>query len=298
MSGSQDQLSHWIESRKSLLELAVERRFQHVRPVSPVLHDAMVYACAGGGKRMRCLLVLDSALCLVASEEAALPAACAIEAMHAYSLIHDDLPCMDDDDLRRGKPTCHKVYGEALALLAGDALQALAFEWLGQSDSSESIRFRQMQVLAEAAGSQGMAGGQALDLLNVNKSMTLESLKQMHACKTGALFKASVLLGGLSSAAATSEQLQALTAYAAALGLAFQVVDDILDVETDTAVLGKTAGKDALANKPTMVSLLGLESAKRLAKELGETAQVSLLPLGHSAWVLQGIIDQVLKRRS
>jgi farnesyl diphosphate synthase len=298
MSGSQDQLSHWIESRKSLLELAVEQRFQRVRPVSPVLHEAMVYACAGGGKRMRGLLVLASAHCLGVSDEVAMPAACAIEAMHAYSLIHDDLPCMDDDDLRRGKPTCHKVYGEALALLAGDALQALAFEWLGQADASEPTRFRQMQMLAEAAGSQGMAGGQALDLLNVNKPMTLESLKQMHACKTGALFKASVLLGGMTSINATTEQLQALTAYAAALGLAFQVVDDILDVETDTAVLGKTAGKDALANKPTMVSLLGLESAKQLAKELGETAQVSLLPLGHSAWVLHGIIDQVLKRRS
>ena len=243
------------------------------------LGEAMRYAVLDGGKRLRPLLVLAARQAVVATDgeasasagfdEAALRAACAVELIHAYSLVHDDMPCMDNDVLRRGKPTVHVQYGQAQALLAGDALQALAFELLAPEGAAvpEPVQARLCRLLARAAGAQGMAGGQAIDLAHVGCGMTEDALRHMHRLKTGALLQASVLMGAHCGNAAPTA-LQALADYGAALGLAFQVVDDILDVTQDSATLGKTAGKDAEQGKPTYVSLLGLERAQAYAREL------------------------------
>ena len=243
------------------------------------LGEAMRYAVLDGGKRLRPLLVLAARQAVVAADgeasasagfdEAALRAACAVELIHAYSLVHDDMPCMDNDVLRRGKPTVHVQFGQAQALLAGDALQALAFELLAPEGTAvpEPVQARLCRLLARAAGAQGMAGGQAIDLAHVGCGMTEDALRHMHRLKTGALLQASVLMGAHCGNAAPAA-LQALADYGAALGLAFQVVDDILDVTQDSATLGKTAGKDAEQGKPTYVSLLGLERAQAYAREL------------------------------
>ena len=241
------------------------------------LGEAMRYAVLDGGKRLRPLLVLAARQAVAAADgeasagfdEAALRAACAVELIHAYSLVHDDMPCMDNDVLRRGKPTVHVQYGQAQALLAGDALQALAFELLAPEGAAvpEPVQARLCRLLARSAGAQGMAGGQAIDLAHVGCGMTEEALRHMHRLKTGALLQASVLMGAHCGNAAPAA-LQALADYGAALGLAFQVVDDILDVTQDSATLGKTAGKDAEQGKPTYVSLLGLERAQAYAREL------------------------------
>ena len=243
------------------------------------LGEAMRYAVLDGGKRLRPLLVLAARQAVAAGDgkasasagfdEAALRAACAVELIHAYSLVHDDMPCMDNDVLRRGKPTVHVQFGQAQALLAGDALQALAFELLAPegADVPEPVQARLCRLLARAAGAQGMAGGQAIDLAHVGCGMTEDALRHMHRLKTGALLQASVLMGAHCGNAAPTA-LQALADYGAALGLAFQVVDDILDVTQDSATLGKTAGKDAEQGKPTYVSLLGLERAQAYAREL------------------------------
>ena len=243
------------------------------------LGEAMRYAVLDGGKRLRPLLVLaarqavavadDEASASAGFDEAALRAACAVELIHAYSLVHDDMPCMDNDVLRRGKPTVHVQFGQAQALLAGDALQALAFELLAPEGAAvpEPVQARLCRLLARAAGAQGMAGGQAIDLAHVGCGMTEDALRHMHRLKTGALLQASVLMGAHCGNAAPTA-LQALADYGAALGLAFQVVDDILDVTQDSATLGKTAGKDAEQGKPTYVSLLGLERAQAYAREL------------------------------
>ena len=243
------------------------------------LGEAMRYAVLDGGKRLRPLLVLAARQAVAAGDgkasasagfdEAALRAACAVELIHAYSLVHDDMPCMDNDVLRRGKPTVHVQYGQAQALLAGDALQALAFELLAPEGAAvpEPVQARLCRLLARAAGAQGMAGGQAIDLAHVGCGMTEDALRHMHRLKTGALLQASVLMGAHCGNAAPTA-LQALADYGAALGLAFQVVDDILDVTQDSATLGKTAGKDAEQGKPTYVSLLGLERAQAYAREL------------------------------
>ena len=241
------------------------------------LGEAMRYAVLDGGKRLRPLLVLAARQAVAAADgeasagfdEAALRAACAVELIHAYSLVHDDMPCMDNDVLRRGKPTVHVQFGQAQALLAGDALQALAFELLAPEGAAvpELVQARLCRLLARAAGAQGMAGGQAIDLAHVGCGMTEDALRHMHRLKTGALLQASVLMGAHCGNAAPAA-LQALADYGAALGLAFQVVDDILDVTQDSATLGKTAGKDAEQGKPTYVSLLGLERAQAYAREL------------------------------
>jgi len=243
------------------------------------LGEAMRYAVLDGGKRLRPLLVLAARQAVAAGDgkasasagfdEAALRAACAVELIHAYSLVHDDMPCMDNDVLRRGKPTVHVQFGQAQALLAGDALQALAFELLAPEGAAvpEPVQARLCRLLARAAGAQGMAGGQAIDLAHVGCGMTEDALRHMHRLKTGALLQASVLMGAHCGNAAPAA-LQALADYGAALGLAFQVVDDILDVTQDSATLGKTAGKDAEQGKPTYVSLLGLERAQAYAREL------------------------------
>jgi len=253
------------------------------------LHRAMRYAVLGGGKRLRPLLVYAAGLALgVDSAELDAPA-CAVELIHAYSLVHDDLPAMDDDALRRGRPTCHIVYGEAMAILAGDALQALAFEILAHDPHSGADAARtldMLRVLGRACGAEGMAGGQALDLAAVGRKLTLAELEHMHACKTGALIRTAVRLGAL-TAGADAAALDALDRYAAAVGLAFQVRDDILDVEGESAVIGKTAGKDAAAEKPTFPSIIGLDASRARLSELTTIALQAIAPLGDRAALLE-----------
>ena len=253
------------------------------------LHRAMRYAVLGGGKRLRPLLVYAAGHAL-GSEGVELDApACAVELIHAYSLVHDDLPAMDDDALRRGRPTCHVVYGEAMAILAGDALQALAFEILAHDPHAGADAARTLQmlrVLGRACGAEGMAGGQALDLSAVGRKLTLAELEHMHACKTGALIRTSVQLGAL-AAGADAPALTMLDRYATAVGLAFQVRDDILDVEGESAVIGKTAGKDAAADKPTFPSIIGLEASRARLAELTATALEAIAAFGPRADLLE-----------
>ncbi|MGB6007245.1 polyprenyl synthetase family protein [Castellaniella sp.] len=267
------------------------------------LHEAMRYAVLGPGKRIRAALVL------AAGEASRTPgvasavqdlgldgAAAAVELIHAYSLVHDDLPCMDDDDLRRGRPTVHRQFDdEALAMLAGDALQPLAFDCLVQMPIAPALIVQAVQLLARAAGSDGMVGGQAIDCASVGHALSIESLQRMHRMKTGALLEASVLLGGV-VAGASSTVRTGLESYAAAMGLAFQVVDDILDVTADSATLGKTAGKDAAQGKPTYVSILGLDASRELLLNLREQAHQALLPLGPSACRLRELADYIIGR--
>ena len=238
------------------------------------LHSAMRYAVLGGGKRLRPLLVYAAAHALGSVGGELDAPACAVELIHAYSLVHDDLPAMDDDALRRGRPTCHVVYGEAMAILAGDALQALAFEILAHDPHTAGDAARTLEmlrVLGRACGAEGMAGGQALDLSAVGRTLTLAELEHMHACKTGALIRTSVQLGAL-AAGADAAALAALDRYASAVGLAFQVRDDILDVEGESGVIGKTAGKDAASDKPTFPSIIGLDASRTRLAELTGTA--------------------------
>ena len=260
-------LRAWSAERLDRVERALSEWVVADAPAG--LGDAMRYAVLDGGKRLRPLLVLAASEAVAGNQDAALRAACAVELIHAYSLVHDDMPCMDNDVLRRGKPTVHVKYGQAQALLAGDALQALAFELLAPDGAAvpAAVQAALCRLLARAAGHAGMAGGQAIDLANVGRSLSEAQLREMHVRKTGALLKASVLMGaacGVSNATAQS----ALAAYGEAVGLAFQVVDDILDVTADSATLGKTAGKDAAQDKPTYVALLGLERSAAFAQEL------------------------------
>lgn len=262
----------------------------------------MRYAVLDGGKRLRPLLVLAACEAVNGNPDAALRAACAVELIHAYSLVHDDMPCMDNDVLRRGKPTVHVKFGEAQALLAGDALQALAFEFLTPDDDTvdAATQARLCRMLAQAAGYQGMAGGQAIDLASVGMPLTSAQLHDMHRLKTGALLQASVMMGA--SCGTPSLPVQAaLRDYGAAVGLAFQVVDDILDVTADSATLGKTAGKDAAAQKPTFVSLMGLEASENyaqqlLARALASLAQLETCGLQNTA-ALRGLADMLVNRR-
>ena len=261
------------------------------------LHEAMRYAVLGGGKRVRPLLALAAGEVTGAVPERVQHAAAAVELIHAYSLVHDDMPAMDDDALRRGKPTVHVEFDEATALLVGDALQSLAFDILATQPlaNDAATQLKMVQLLAQAAGSRGMAGGQAIDLASVGKPLDLAELEFMHIHKTGALIRAAVLLGahcGKTSDAATT----ALDHYAKCIGLAFQVVDDVLDAEASTATLGKTAGKDAADNKPTYVSLLGVARARELAQELRADAHAALAGLGGPAERLRQLADFVVER--
>ena len=264
-------LSEWSELQLGQIEQALSRwvACPHEAPAPAGLGDAMRYAVLDGGKRLRPLLVIAACEAVNGNPHAALRAACAVELIHAYSLVHDDLPCMDNDVLRRGKPTVHVRFGEAQALLAGDALQALAFEFLTPEDGSvdAATQSRLCRMLARAAGFQGMAGGQAIDLASVGLPLNSSKLHEMHRLKTGALLQASVMMGAICGTPTTAVQ-QALADYGAAVGLAFQVVDDILDVTADSTTLGKTAGKDAAQDKPTFVSLMGLEASKNYAQRL------------------------------
>ena len=265
------------------------------------LGDAMRYAVLDGGKRLRPLLVLAASESVQGKPRAALRAACAVELIHAYSLVHDDMPCMDNDVLRRGKPTVHVQFGEARALLAGDALQALAFELLTPegADVPPAMQAELCRLLARAAGAQGMAGGQAIDLASVGKPLSETELRSMHERKTGALLQASVRMGAACGSAVTPAARAALDDFGAVIGLAFQVVDDILDVTADSAELGKTAGKDAAADKPTYVSLLGLPAAQALADALCSQAHAALDASGlPGVERLRALADLVVKRRN
>ena len=295
-------MNAWSQHHLARVEQALSA---WVGPDAPAgLGDAMRYAVLDGGKRLRPLLVLAayeagrSGARAAKMDEAALRAACAVELIHAYSLVHDDMPCMDNDVLRRGKPTVHVQFGEAVALLAGDALQAFAFELLTPDCGVIQPATQAMlcRLLARAAGSAGMAGGQAIDLASVGVALTEDQLRQMHRLKTGALLQGSVLMGAVCGAVGAGAY-QALSDYGAAVGLAFQVVDDILDVVADSATLGKTAGKDAAADKPTYVSLLGLERAQAHAQELLQDAHAALAASGlPDTRALAALADMVVRR--
>ncbi|MGX5728213.1 (2E,6E)-farnesyl diphosphate synthase [Metapseudomonas otitidis] len=265
------------------------------------LYQAMRYSVTNGGKRVRPLLVYAACEALGGNLDQADGAACAVELIHAYSLVHDDLPAMDDDDLRRGKPTTHKAFDEACAILAGDGLQALAFEVLAdrrRNPQDGDTRLAMITALARASGPAGMVGGQAIDLGSVGIRLDQAALETMHRHKTGALIEASVRLGALASGRADDTLLRALQVYARAVGLAFQVQDDILDVESDTATLGKTQGKDQAADKPTYPALLGLDAAKDYALELRDQALHALRPLGDAAEPLRALARYIVERRS
>ncbi len=263
---------------------------------APHLLAAMKYSLLSGGKRVRPVLTYATATAVGGINPATDAAACALEAIHAYSLIHDDLPAMDDDDLRRGQPTCHIAFDEATAILAGDGLQALAFELLATAPGIEAVtRAQLLAQLATAAGPAGMVGGQAIDLAAVNQQLTLEQLQHMHNLKTGALIRAAVLMGAI-SAGANEQQLASLSRYADAIGLAFQVQDDILDVVADTSTLGKPQGSDISHNKPTYVSLLGLEGARAKARDLLNQALAACDNLGEQAEQLRQLAHYVVER--
>ena len=289
-------LKGWSAERLERVEQALSDWVPAQAPAG--IGEAMRYAVLDGGKRLRPLLVLAACEAVGGNDPAGLRAACAVELIHAYSLVHDDMPCMDNDVLRRGKPTVHVQFGEARALLAGDALQALAFELLAPADAGipDAVQARLCRQLARAAGHAGMAGGQAIDLAAVGKSLTEVELRRMHRLKTGALLQASVMMGAACGEPGP-QALQALAGYGRGLGLAFQVVDDILDVTADSATLGKTAGKDAAQDKPTYVSLLGLDRARAYAGELLQQASASLATSGlRDTRALQSLAEMVVHR--
>ncbi|HTF86130.1 MAG TPA: farnesyl diphosphate synthase [Cellvibrio sp.] len=283
----------------------VDSALQNLLPVTKGpgerLRDAMRYSLFNGGKRVRPILAYASGLAvgdtLTQAQQASLDSvACALECVHAYSLVHDDLPAMDDDDLRRGKPTCHIAFDEATAILAGDALQTLAFELLSDAPHLDAAcKLALLQQLTRASGVRGMVLGQAIDLAAVNQQLNLDQLETMHRHKTGALISASVAMGAI-VCGADATRLQALTTYADAIGLAFQVQDDILDVTTDTAILGKQQGADVARNKPTYVSLLGLDNARAKAQELHQQALAALADFDQRAQPLRALSAYIIER--
>jgi geranylgeranyl pyrophosphate synthase len=265
------------------------------------LHQAMRYSVLDGGKRVRPMLLFCTARALGITEARVEGAACAIELVHAYSLVHDDLPAMDDDDLRRGRASCHKAYDEATALLVGDALQSLAFELLASDvtlPAAPAIRLQLVRLLAEASGAAGMAGGQALDVSTPGRQPSVGEIEAMYRCKTGALIRASVLMAAACAPAIASEQQAALTAFAAAIGLAFQIQDDLLDVLGETATLGKKTGADRAHGKPTHPAVLGLAASQERVRQLHATAIEALQPLAAHGEPLRSLADWLLVRRS
>jgi len=289
----------WMKTVQAHVEEALGGFLPGAGVVPHKLHDAMRYTVLGGGKRVRPLLVFAAGALSGADTRALERAAAAVEMIHAYSLVHDDMPCMDDDELRRGKPTVHVAYDEATALLVGDALQSQAFLVLSEGGTVPPARqLAMLRLLAQASGSAGMCGGQAIDLDSVGLSLTLAQLEQMHQLKTGALLRAAVVLGALAGKDLSAEELAALDTYSNAIGLAFQVVDDVLDATADSATLGKTAGKDAAANKPTYVSILGLEPSRLLAEKLRNEAHQALAPFGEKALRLRQLADLIVQRKA
>ncbi len=296
-----EQNQQWLEQHLERVEAFLAQQMPSSQlPLQ--LHEAMRYAVLGGGKRVRAALVYAAGEAvsqngeLSSAQAKALDhAAAAVELIHAYSLVHDDLPCMDDDELRRGRPTVHVKYDEATAMLVGDALQPLAFELLASMPVAPALVVQAVAALATAAGSRGMVGGQAIDCASVDKALSLDELRHMHRLKTGAMLEVSVLLGGI-VAGASSTARQHLMDYAQTIGLAFQVADDVLDVVADTATLGKTAGKDAADNKPTYVSIMGLEASQQLLLELKQQAHKAILPLGAGAQSLAALANFIVDR--
>ena len=293
MASEMQQYRERVESK--LLSLLSSRE-----NIATHLNEAMQYSLLNGGKRLRPILVYQACKLLGGSLEQADNAACAIEAIHSYSLVHDDLPAMDDDDLRRGKPTCHIKFDEATAILAGDALLTLAFELLSDDDSLQApdIKLKMVQTLAKASGDLGMVDGQAFDLGSVGKALTLEQLQSMHGAKTGALIRAALRLGALASNNATTESLAALDQYGIAIGLAFQIQDDILDIEGSTEQLGKPQGSDLERDKPTYPALMGLDASKAWLEELVEEANDALCSFGEQATPLREIAQFIISRSS
>ncbi len=283
---------------QSRVEEALLRWLPPIQTAPTELHQAMQYAVLGGGKRVRPLLVYGTGRALGALPETLDAAACAVELIHAYSLVHDDLPLMDNDDLRRGKPTCHKVYGEVTALLAGDALQALAFYVLAHAPRVPGEdRLRMIEILALASGSRGMVGGQVMDLAAEGRELTLPELELLHIHKTGAVIRASTLLGIHACQQVAPEYYERLDRYAKCVGLAFQIQDDVLDVEGDTTILGKRQGADVARDKSTYPALMGLAAAKERAVELQEEALECLAIFDASADVLRWLADYIVRRR-
>jgi farnesyl diphosphate synthase len=288
----------WVADRQAHFETVLEACLPDSSATPQRLHAAMRYVALGGGKRIRPLLAYAAGE-LAGGDAAALDrVAAAVEMIHVYSLVHDDMPCMDNDILRRGKPTCHVQYDEATALLVGDALQTLAFQLLAEPASAQPTQQLEMiRLLAAASGSRGMAGGQAIDLASVGKALTLPELELMHIHKTGALIRAAILLGAHCGVALEDAQLARLDHFGKQIGLAFQVVDDVLDCEADTATLGKTAGKDADNDKPTYVSLLGIEGAKEMAQRLHREALETLEALPGPTRRLRELTDFIVLRK-
>jgi farnesyl diphosphate synthase len=291
-------IASWMARVQAQVEHALERALPPADRVPQRLHGAMRYATLEGGKRVRPLLAFAAGEVTGAPAERLEAVACAVEMIHAYSLVHDDMPCMDDDVLRRGKPTVHVEYDEATALLVGDSLQSSAFEIISRPGlaADAATQVEMIHTLAVASGTRGMAGGQAIDLAAVGQALTLPELEMMHIHKTGALIRASVKLGALAGRAEAAT-LAALEQYASRIGLAFQVVDDVLDADASTATLGKTAGKDAAQGKPTYVSILGLSRARALAEELRIEAHNALAALGPAARRLRELADFVVRRK-
>lgn len=299
-NNNRETLSELLANYRARANQALEQYLPQPRVQPAVLHEAMRYAVLSGGKRIRASLVYATGSAVGAELPALDAPACAVELIHAYSLVHDDLPAMDDDDLRRGEPTCHRAFDEATAILAGDALQSLAFYVLSHMPATDypHQRLEMIHDLALASGSRGMAGGQALDLAAEGKDLNLAELESMHIHKTGALIRASVRLGGLACPNVDRGLLEQLDHYAKCIGLAFQIRDDILDVEGETAILGKPRGSDAARNKSTYPSLVGLAAAKEMAKELELQAIERLQAFGEAAEPLRWIASYVVARSS
>ena len=289
--------STWMSGIQQRTESALEAALPLTSAAPSPLHEAMRYAVLGSGKRVRPLLSHAASLIFGADSNVVDTPAIAVELIHAYSLVHDDLPCMDDDVLRRGKPTCHVEFDEATALLVGDALQTLAFQTLSNrlGGITAARQLEMLHLLAVASGSRGMAGGQAIDLAAVGQQLTISELEFMHIHKTGALIRAAVLLGA-HCGEAMPDALESLGRFANRIGLLFQVVDDILDTEASTATLGKTAGKDAAQNKPTYVNILGVSKAKAMANKLQRDAHEALVPFGEPAVRLHELTDFIVER--
>ena len=294
-------LTTLIQQSRQRVEQALEHWLPAENIIPQRLHQAMRYAVLSEGKRVRPLLVYSTGKAVGVAEQQLDGPACAVELIHAYSLVHDDLPAMDDDDLRRGQPTCHIKFDEATAILAGDAIQALAYHILAHDQSmacNADVRLQMIDTLAIASGSRGMAGGQAIDLDSVGRELNLAELENMHVYKTGALIRASIMMGALAAENLGQHKLEHLDSYGKAIGLAFQIRDDILDVESDTETLGKTQGADKARNKPTYPSLLGMSEAKRMCQDLVDEALDHLSGFDKTADSLREIARYIIDRQN
>jgi geranylgeranyl diphosphate synthase, type II len=289
-------MKQYLVSRQKIVDGALEAYLPKPTVKPKTIHRAMRYSIFAGGKRLRPILCFAAAESCGGEASEAIPLACAVECIHTYSLIHDDLPCMDDDDLRRGMPTSHKMFGEAIAVLAGDALLTFAFELAAQAPGWPRYSLREIiRELAVASGSRNLIAGQVVDLDSEGKCVSLPLLRFIHESKTAALLRATIRLGAM-SANATPAQIESLSSFGRALGLAFQVIDDILDVTQSSETLGKSAGKDLAAEKATYPSIVGLEQSRKVAKRLTQEAHRSLKPFGQKAEILHGLADHLLNR--